>query len=528
MAWIHFRCPYADMLLEMFILVPRDEVGVFLLGKIYKDEAPDLVSGCIADCSFPEKTPSALKTLAFLARTLWTWPFNDVPDAKPEHTELGPLLSTAALKYLDYGLFQTVLSLLSSQLDPTEVFSQVRLATSNPAFELARISHRYVNRVAEYQPSCCRNSLTRPSLLEYLGVLEISNGCDALTSISADLKSAQQIRDWVTEVASPAYMKRCRVHPVRPRDGIGLLRLIQAYHDTEYFRQTYIPSGNSKLHDDPNLTKSSFAPILVQRQQSSPFFLGAMYQLIRNVPHQDHTSSHPDVSQLWTDLATTAITSLDMTALLTPFSLLPLHAHLLSDFLTRCTTASSLDPEPLLTRLTSHTTLADASINTKFWVPLLKDLLPTHPTHRPLALAILTHFLTNTIGRAPAPNDPPHHRRRPVDCANRCSDCRKLNDFLKSSVHQKWNFKPKTRNRQHFEAEALKGCWECTVQKSGTAVTVVKRPQTYEMRKARWEGKVRGSKEVRRVLGLKGVRDVMVPEFEGIWAGWEAAAATAV
>lgn len=254
MAWIHFRCPYADMLLEMFILVPRDEVGVFLLGKIYKDEAPDLVSGCIADCSFPEKTPSALKTLAFLARTLWTWPFNDVPDAEPEHTELGPLLTAAALKYLDYGLFQTVLSLLSSQLDPTEVFSHVRLATSNPAFELARISHRYVNRVAEYQPSCCRNSLTRPSLLEYLGVLEISNGCDALTSISADLKSAQQIRDWVTEVASPAYMKRCRVHPVRPRDGIGLVRLIQAYHDTEYFRQTYIPSGNCKLHGDPNLT----------------------------------------------------------------------------------------------------------------------------------------------------------------------------------------------------------------------------------------------------------------------------------
>lgn len=57
---------------------------------------------------------------------------------------------------------------------------------------------------------------------------------------------------------------------------------------------------------------------------------------------------------------------------------------------------------------------------------------------------------------------------------------------------------------------------------------MVKRPQTYEMRKARWEGKVRGSKEVRGVLGLKGVRDVMVPEFEGIWAGWEAAAATAV
>lgn len=95
-------------------------------------------------------------------------------------------------------------------------------------------------------------------------------------------------------------------------------------------------------------------------------------------------------------------------------------------------------------------------------------------------------------------------------------------------MHQKWKFKPKTRNRQHFEAEALKGCWECTVQKSGTAMTVVKRPQTYEMRKARWERKVRVSKEVRRVLGLKGVRDVMVPEFEGIWAGWEAAAATAV
>lgn len=138
------------MLLELFILVPRDEIKVFLLGDITKEEAPDLVSDCIADCSFPEKTPSALKTLAFLARTLWTWPFSDVPDPGPEYTELGPLLTTAAFKYLDYGLFQTVLSLLSSRLDPTEVLSQVRLATSNPAFELARINHRYVNRVAEY------------------------------------------------------------------------------------------------------------------------------------------------------------------------------------------------------------------------------------------------------------------------------------------------------------------------------------------------------------------------------------------
>lgn len=253
-----------------------------------------------------------------------------------------------------------------------------------------------------------------------------------------------------------------------------------------------------------------------------------MYQLTRSVHQQDHTSSHLDVSQLWTQLATTAITSLDMTALLTPFSLVPLHARLLSDFLTRCTTASNLDPTPLFVLLTSHTTLADASLTTKFWVPLLKDLLPAHPSHRPLALAILARFLATIIGRVPTPNDLPNHRRPPVDCADRCSECEKLNIFLKSNVHQKWNFKPKAKNRQHFEAEALRGCWECTVQKSGAAVTVVKRPQTYEMRRARWEGRVRGSKEVRRVLGLKGVRDVMVPEFEGIWVGWEAAAATAV
>lgn len=192
-----------------------------------------------------------------------------------------------------------------------------------------------------------------------------------------------------------------------------------------------------------------------------------MYQLIRNVPHQDHTSSHLDVSQLWTDLATTAITSLDMTALLTPFSLLPLHARLLSNFLTRCTTASSLDPEPLLTRLTSHTTLADASINTKFWVPLLKDLLPAHPTHRPLALAILTHFLTNTIGRAPAPNDPPHHRRRPVDCANRCSDCRKLNDFSNRACTRSGNLNPRRGTGSTLRRRRSRGAGSVQSRRAG-------------------------------------------------------------
>lgn len=291
----------------------------------------------------------------------------------------------------------------------------------------------------------------------------MSNGCDALTSISADLKSAQQIRDWVTEVASPAYMKRCRVHPVRSRDGIGLVRLIQAYHDTDYFRQTYVPSGT------PPRFESDLVQLRPYPRPEVPILAipsGRHVPTHRSVPQQDHTSSHLDVSQLWTQLATTAITSLDMTALLTPFSLAPLHARLLSDFLTRCTTASNLDPTPLVL-LTSYTTLADASLTTKFWVPLLKDLLPAHPSHRPLALAILTRFLATIIGRVPTPNDLPNHRRPPVDCADRCSECEKLNIFLKSNVHQKWNFKPKAKNRQHFEAEALKGCWECTVQKRG-------------------------------------------------------------
>ncbi|KAK0741250.1 hypothetical protein B0T18DRAFT_393897 [Schizothecium vesticola] len=364
----------------MFILVPRDEVEVFLLGYVPNDEASDLVSERIADCSFPEKTASALKTLACLARTLWTLPRSSAPDPRPKYTELAPLLVTAALKYLGYGLFKAVLNILPSKLDPAEVFFQVKLATSNPAFEFERISH------------------------------------------------------------SPAYMERCRLSPVLSQDGIGLVRLIQAYHSTDYFQQT-----------------------------------------------------HLDVSQLWAHLVTTAITSFDMTALQTPSPPLPLHARHLADFLTRCTTASNLDPTPLLTLLTEHTTLADASLTTTFWLPLLKDLLPARPTHRPFALAILTHFLTTTISRVPMPADPPDHRRPPVPCADRCSDCEKLNLFLASRVHQQRNFTPKPKNRRHFEAAALKGFWECMVKRSGAAVTVVKRPQTYEMRRASLA--VRGEEE---------------------------------
>jgi len=126
----------------MLILIPRDEVKVFLLEYIHNDEASNLVSERIADCSSPEKTASALKTLACLARTLWTLPRSNPPDPRPKYTELAPLMITAALKYLGYGLFKTVLSILSSKLDPAEVFPQVRLATSNPAFEFDRISPR--------------------------------------------------------------------------------------------------------------------------------------------------------------------------------------------------------------------------------------------------------------------------------------------------------------------------------------------------------------------------------------------------
>lgn len=79
--------------------------------------------------------------------------------------------------------------------------------------------------------------LTRPSLLEYLRVTEISAGCRALTSISADL-AAPEIREWVTGTVSPAYMERCRTSSVGSLDGTELVRLIQAYHDMDYFKHT--------------------------------------------------------------------------------------------------------------------------------------------------------------------------------------------------------------------------------------------------------------------------------------------------
>lgn len=129
----------------MFILVPRDEVDAFLLGKVSKDRAVGLLSKYIADCSFPEERASALKTLAFLARTLWCWPYSYNPNPNSAHPELGSLLVTAALKYLSYGLFNTVLRLLSSRLDPIEVLLQVRLATFQPAFQFKRISNRCVS-----------------------------------------------------------------------------------------------------------------------------------------------------------------------------------------------------------------------------------------------------------------------------------------------------------------------------------------------------------------------------------------------
>jgi hypothetical protein len=140
------------MLLGMFILVLRDEVEVFLFGYITADEASDLARKRITDCLFPEKTASALKTLACLARTLWSLPRSNAFHSQPKYTELAPLLITAALKYLGYGLLKTVLSLPSSKLDPTEMFSQVRLATSDPAFKFERISHRCVDGGSEYPP----------------------------------------------------------------------------------------------------------------------------------------------------------------------------------------------------------------------------------------------------------------------------------------------------------------------------------------------------------------------------------------
>ncbi|KAK1829073.1 hypothetical protein QBC39DRAFT_384454 [Podospora conica] len=465
----------------MLILVPRDEVHAFLLGKVTKDEAARLVPKYIRDdYSSVKDRASALKTLRFLARTLWSMTFSHAPDPKPTHTELGPQLIYVALKYLDYGLFKTVLNLLSSGLDPSHVFHQVRMAASRPDFEFKRISY---------------------SLLEHLRLVKISAGCHALVSIvslSADL--APEMRHWITGTVTPVYLERCRAGPVGSLDGTELVRLIQAYHDTDCFKQ-------------------AFAPILVLRAQFSPFILAAMYQFTHPTPQQNR-ESHSSHLDIWTPLAEAAIASIDMPALLGSPENHLLHARHLNDLLTHCT-APSLGS--LLLQLEHHASRANSSISRTFWIPLLQEILPAQPTQLRLARAILSFYLTHTVGPAPRPTDAANHRRPAVHCEDRCSDCHKLNAFLESGAVRNAVFVPKAKNREHFVKDALNGCRECTVVKTnktsaGGGYSVTKNVKGYEARKAAWEERVRGA---RVVMGLEGVREVLGDEsYARTVQGW--------
>ncbi|KAK1829067.1 hypothetical protein QBC39DRAFT_138917 [Podospora conica] len=437
-------------------------------------------------------------TLRFLVRSLWFDRYSS-DYTKPEtRTKLGSQLLTVALTYLDYGLFHAVVTLASTDLHLAEILLHVRLAISNSDFEFERISHSLLE-----------------FLQKYLQVLKLTVGCRTLASIGAD--QVPEIRNWIAGRAIPVIIKRYLASPVGSQDGIELVRLVQAYHNnTEYFEETIVP-------------------ILIQKQQSSPFLLAAIHTFAHAMPSPDR-ETHANHLTLYTSLAAAAIVSMDIPALIDipalvspskPLPPFPLYARHLADLLTRCTAIpplASLSTQ-LLDNLAQTASDRSAPFPSHFWLSLLKRILPAlHPAHRPLARAILVRHIVIKAGRAPLPSAGPSHRRAPINCPDRCSDCKTLSAFLEAKGEKKWSFTAtKVKDWRHFEKVALRHCEEklCTVKRSGERVTVEKKVVTNEMRKAGWEKRVRRVlEELGETLELEGVREVLGGEYEGVWEGW--------
>lgn len=242
-----------------------------------------------------------------------------------------------------------------------------------------------------------------------------------------------------------------------------------------------------------------------------------MHEFAHAMPQQDR-ESYAQHMAIWTTLASAAIASFNMPVLLRSPENHRLDTRHLSDLLTRCAAPN------FVARLTEHASRANSFNSSTFWLPLLQAILPASPAHHPLALAILTRYLTSVVGPAPTPTDPPNHRRPAVHCLDRCSDCQKLNAFLESNVQRHITFAPKEKNREHFFRDALKGCQGCVVTRikrvngAGDGFTAEKRERTFEARQATWQEKVRGAKGV---MAWEGARDVLGGgEYERIIRSW--------
>jgi hypothetical protein len=125
------------------LLVPRDEIDCFLLGRIPPGSARDAIPQYLDQCMIPETRSRASRTLRHLVKKAHsTWATLHGGDAG-----IRIRVVKAALDNLDYLLFDHVVDelVLDKDLDGSKsVFEAVHKAIAeNPDFKFAEISPRY-------------------------------------------------------------------------------------------------------------------------------------------------------------------------------------------------------------------------------------------------------------------------------------------------------------------------------------------------------------------------------------------------
>ncbi|KAK0649652.1 hypothetical protein B0T16DRAFT_457045 [Cercophora newfieldiana] len=414
-------------------------------------------------------------------------------------------LLDAAIVIEDYGLYQTVMSLVKCYVEPS-AFYAVRLRFTD-GDDMARD--------VDFEQ-------LKDSLMSCLLCHPMSSWLKYLRAILSDVGVAEEIDTWAVEEVVPMCLTMCKNTPVGEAEAKSLILIIEecVEIDIDYINTHILPVVALKIGF------TSFA--LTVLEEVIKLAIDGQVPLRKTLdickPYLKSVIAGMDISTLGGEESNVKVARLGRvqeSARMLSHSSNVLDPRRFADFLVHCRECSDGLAMMLCFKIASEIDKVPKALFTPFWVPFVHHLIPaletsniplSIPRYQQLACSILEKYTEKCVGRNP--NSTLSFSRQTV--SHDCQDCTQLNVFLRSATREHWNFTVDATRARHLQKGLSRTSADCKLAHDGHTLQVSKLPAPHSQTEEAWRKKFTAARQGFAAFNQDKLRQLLGSDYSEI------------